>query len=91
MWGDNDEDDHFIKSHGVKTSDAFWKVIVRGDRGIAWIIPNTADAKRRKLDKYLVSIEEIEALAGLNFDIPENQKSKPRSSSWSIPKGCDKG
>ena len=91
IWGDNDEDDHFIKSHGVKTPDAFWKVIVRGDRGIAWIIPNTPDAKRRKLDKYLVSIEGIEALTGLNFDIPADQKSKPHSSSWSIPKGCDKG
>ena len=91
IWGDNAEDDHFVKSHGVKTPDAFWKVIVRGDRGIAWNIPNTPDAKRRNLDRYLVSIEEIEALSGLNFDIPEYQKSKRHSGSWSIPKGCDKG
>ena len=91
IWGDNDEDDHFIKSHGVKTPDAFWKVIVRGDRGIAWIIPNAPDAKRQNLDNYLVSIDKIEILSGLNFDIPENQKSKRHSGSWSILKGCDKG
>jgi len=37
---------------GVKTPDAFWKVIIRNDRAIAWIIPNNADAKRDRLDEY---------------------------------------
>ena len=91
IWGDNPADDHFIKSHGVKTPDAFWKVIIRGDRGIAWIVPNSSDAKRRNLDRYLVSIDEIESLSGLKFEVPADQKSHPRPGSWPIPKGCDKG
>ena len=91
IWGNNPEDDHFVNSHGVKTPDSFWKVIIRGDRGIAWIVPNSPKAKRRMLDKYLVSVEEIEALSGLFFDIPADQKSNPRSGSWPIPSGCDKG
>jgi endonuclease G, mitochondrial len=91
LWGNNSEDDHFLASHGVKTPDGFWKVIIRGGRGIAWIVPNSPKAKRRMLDKYLVSIEEIELLSGLSFNIPKDQKSKPISSSWQVPKGCDKG
>ena len=31
IWGDNPVDDHFIESHSVKTPDAFWKIIIRGD------------------------------------------------------------
>jgi len=57
-----------VKSHGVKLPDAFWKVIIRGDvndtRSIAWVIPNFSDAKRKKLDEYLVTIAEIEELTG---------------------------
>ena len=37
-----------MQSHGVKTPDAYWKVIVRGkgqdERAIAWIVPNLNDA-----------------------------------------------
>jgi endonuclease G, mitochondrial len=91
IWGNNHEDDLFVDSHRVKTPDAFWKIIIRGDRSIAWIVPNTSQAKRRMLDNYLVSIDEIEALTELSFDIPADQKSKPRLGSWTIPRGCNKG
>ena len=91
IWGDNHEDDYFVDSHGVKTPDAFWKIIIRKDHGIAWIVPNTSQAKRRMLDKYLVSIDEIETITELTFDIPPGQKLRPLLSSWTIPKGCDKG
>lgn len=30
IWGNNPDDDYFVASHGVKTPDAFWKVIIRG-------------------------------------------------------------
>jgi len=56
IWGNNPDNDYFVKSHGVKTPDAFWKVIVRGigsnERVIAWIVPNSQDSKRKQLDKY---------------------------------------
>ncbi|MFA5923858.1 MAG: DNA/RNA non-specific endonuclease, partial [Methylococcaceae bacterium] len=29
IWGSNPDDDYFVQSHGVKTPDAFWKVVVR--------------------------------------------------------------
>jgi len=32
IWGDNSEDDFYVESHGVRTPDAFWKVIIRNDR-----------------------------------------------------------
>jgi endonuclease G len=48
VWGNNPSDDYFLKSHGVATPDAFWKVIIRGtgqdERAIGWIVPNTAEA-----------------------------------------------
>ena len=44
LWGNNPNDDFFTESHGVKTPDAFWKVIIRNDRAIAWIIPNSAES-----------------------------------------------
>ncbi|MDD2863959.1 MAG: DNA/RNA non-specific endonuclease, partial [Methylococcales bacterium] len=30
IWGNNPADDYFVQSHGVKTPDAFWKVVMRG-------------------------------------------------------------
>ena len=30
IWGNNPSDDYFVKSHGVKTPDAYWKVVIRG-------------------------------------------------------------
>jgi endonuclease G len=50
IMGNNPADDYFVRSHGVKTPDAFWKVVVRGtgqdERAIAWIVPNSTDATK---------------------------------------------
>jgi len=40
--------------------DAFWKVIIREGRVIAWIIPNNAEAKYKVLDQYLAPVRQIE-------------------------------
>ena len=65
IYGENTK---FVKSHGVKTPAPFWKVIIRGrandTRAIAWLVPNTSEAKQKKLDDYLVTITEIEELTG---------------------------
>jgi len=94
IWGDNSNDDYFMKSHGVKTPDAFWKVIIRGigsnERAIAWIVPNSQAATRKSLDQYTVSIEDIERITGEVipvFDFTKYDKSNP----WVLPRGCNKG
>ena len=95
IWGDNQSDDYFLQSHGVKTPTAFWKVIIRGsgsdERVIAWIIPNSQDAKRSRLDDYLVTVREIENRTGEVLPVADYAKDSKPSASWMIPRGCDKG
>ncbi len=95
IWGDNPDDDYFVQSHGVKTPDAFWKVIVRGsgqdERAIAWIVPNSTDATKRNLDQYLVNIYELEQVTGELIPVSDYAKHDRPSQSWMIPGGCDKG
>jgi len=91
LWGDNPNDDFFTDSHGVKTPDAFWKVIIRNDRAIAWIIPNSADAKRDRLDEFIVTIQELELVMGEAIPVDEYIKHEKPRHSWVIPRGCNKG
>jgi len=94
VWGNNPADDYFVKSHGVKTPDAFWKVIIRGvgsdERAIAWIVPNSQDAKRNKLDEYLVTVADIERITGEDIPVADYVKHDKPSRSWIIPRGCNK-
>jgi len=94
IWGNDPSDDYFVKSHGVKTPDAFWKVIIRGvgsnQRAIAWIVPNSQEAKRKKLDGYQVSVSEIERVTGEAIPVA-NYVKYDKSNPWVLPRGCDKG
>ncbi|MEY3787927.1 MAG: hypothetical protein RLZ75_2134 [Pseudomonadota bacterium] len=95
IWGNNTEDDYFIETHGVKTPDAYWKVVIRGtgqdERVIAWIVPNTQDATRKNLDQYLVSIDEIERITSEKIPVADYAKHDKPMASWLIPMGCNKG
>ncbi|MFI3187816.1 MAG: DNA/RNA non-specific endonuclease [Methylococcaceae bacterium] len=96
IWGNNPADDYFVQSHGVKTPDAYWKVIVRGtgqdERAIAWIVPNSQDATRKHLDDYLVSaVDEIERVTGEKTPVADYAKHDKPQASWMIPVGCNKG
>jgi endonuclease G len=95
IWGDNPSDDFFVKSHGVKTPDAFWKVIIRGagqdERAIAWIVPNSSEATKKNLDRYLVSIDELERVTGEKIPVADYAKHDKPTVSWLIPTGCNKG
>ncbi|MCP4996614.1 MAG: DNA/RNA non-specific endonuclease, partial [Gammaproteobacteria bacterium] len=63
VWGDDESDDHFIKSHGIVTPDHLWKLIVRGDgRTNAWIIPNSDEATDERIDEYAVPVLELERI-----------------------------
>lgn len=95
IWGNNPSDDFFIQSHGVKTPDAFWKVVIRGsgqdEQAIAWIVPNSANAVRKNLDSYLVTVNDIERITGEKIPVAQYAKDTKPSASWQIPKGCNKG
>ena len=95
IWGNNPADDYFVASHGVKTPDAYWKVVIRGtgsdERAIAWIVPNTQQATRKHLDDYLVSVDELERLTGDKIPVADYAKHDKPSASWLIPYGCNKG
>jgi endonuclease G, mitochondrial len=95
IWGNNPADDYFVQSHGVKTPDAFWKVVVRGtgqdERAIAWVVPNSKEATMKQLDRYLVSVDELERITGETIPVADYAKHDKPSQSWLIPHGCNKG
>lgn len=91
LWGDNPKDDYFVKSHGVETPDAFWKVVVRGKgQAIAWIVPNSAKATADTLDSYLVTVAEIEQKTGEKLPVTGDARTRKPKQSWTIPIGCNK-
>ena len=95
IWGNNLKDDYFIESHGVKTPDAFWKVVIRGtgqdERAIAWIVPNSQGAIKKNLDQYLVSVDDVEKVTGEKIPVADYAKHEKPSQSWLIPRDCNKG
>lgn len=95
LWGRNPHDDWFLESHGLRTPDYFWKLLVTSDgdniRPMAWIVPNRAEAGAEELDRYLVPVMEIERLTGMRFDLPDDVKANQPLKSWPLPEACDKG
>ena len=92
VMGDDAENDIFLQSHGVRTPDWFWKIIRNLENGeiIAWIMPNDATAVRSSVDKYLVSVAEIEEKSGFFFpEITDEQRARVEPVSWPKPVGCD--
>lgn len=66
----NDANDIFKFSHGVPTPDFFWKVIASPVVGTyAWVFPNNNEPKASKIDKYLVTIKELEAKVGQKIPV----------------------
>ncbi len=90
IWGDDERDDYFVKSHGIATPDAFWKVIQRYDAVIAWLIPNSANATKRRLDKYLISVSDLEKRIGMEIPVQPHLKDETPFTSWHIPSNCDR-
>ena len=78
IWGNNPTDDYFVKSHGVKTPDAYWKVVIRGsgqnEQAIAWIVPNSKEAIRKNVNQYLVTVHDIERITGEKIPIAKYAK-----------------
>lgn len=91
IWGFNPHDDYFLGTHSVATPDYFWKVVKSDVDVIAWIVPNSQEAKRGMLDRYLVSVEQLEAVTNENFGLAEELRKKRHTTSWSIPSNCKFG
>lgn len=89
IWSDAGNE-FFVGSHGVVTPGAFWKVIIKDGDVIAWIIPNSQAATRGSLDRYLVTVKEIERVTGEAIPAPAGIKNKARQRSWGIPRFCDR-
>lgn len=52
--------------------------------------PNSIDAAKANLDKYIVAIKDIEQKAGFIFSqFTQTQKNKLQTTSWEKPKKCD--
>ncbi len=99
VFGDMLEDlmnDHFVKSHGVATPEAFWKVLLTTDETdqptvIAWWIPHKKGLGTN-LDPFVRTVREIEVLLGPYeppINIPEELKDIKPARSWELPTGCD--
>ncbi len=89
IMGTDSSDDYFVESHGVKTPSGFWKVIYNKDSLVAWIFPNTKAPTARRIDRYIVTVKEIEKEIGRSLPVPAHFKSLNLNHSWPLPKGCD--
>jgi len=109
VWGFAPIDQHsftgrekwFEKSHYVPYPTYFWKVVTartlfpEDNHRIAWLMPNSEDAKRSELSSFVVSIEHLEMVLIAHgqpqiFDVPKEQKSKKPAKTWPLPPMCDK-
>ena len=88
IWGKQSE---YLEIHSIYTPIAFWKVIIRQDDAIAWIIPNKNEAVGvSDLDKYLISIDTLEKRAGVVVPVdPKWKRDIADASSWDTTH-CDK-
>ena len=77
----------FVKSHGVRTPGAFWKIMESSERIVAWVFPN-ASVPAADIDKYLTTVLHIETLTGIKFPISEELKTVPQKSSWGDTAHC---
>jgi len=90
IWKD-ESNNLYLKSHSVSVPSAYWKVIIRNDRVISWIVPNSSKAKRKRLDEYLVSIKDIERITGESIPVADYLKHDKPNRSWLVPRDCNKG
>ena len=74
----------YLPLHGVSIPESFWKVIIRNNEVIAWIIPNSKEATKGRLDDYLVSVYEIEQITDNAISIESDKKRTKQPESWDI-------
>ncbi|MBI01136.1 MAG: DNA/RNA endonuclease [Chloroflexi bacterium] len=84
-----DKNSQYLDRHAIRVPQYFWKIIVRGDEVIAWLIPNSKQATDARLDDYLVSVKEIEEKTNNFIVVSDAMKRQKIEKSWSR-EYCDK-
>lgn len=72
-WGDDESNDHFVKSHGVTTPDYLWKVHIYAEnprQAYAWYMPNDGEATPRQSQQYRISLSDLRKKTADDFDWP---------------------
>jgi endonuclease G len=70
LWETGKTNNYFKTSHGIETPSSYWKIIIYQRQIIAWIVPNSQEAKRSKLDSYIVKPQKLlEALKQINVSV----------------------
>jgi endonuclease G len=89
------DNDYFVESHGIRTPEYFWKAVVTTQprstelRAIAWLIPNRNELG--PLDKYLISISDLEKRVGreqVGIELPAALKDSRPARGWVLPQNC---
>lgn len=90
VWGSDTRNDHFVNSHGVKTPDALYQIMMMEEGSVfALMFPNDSTATKENALNYLVSVRDIENEVGYSIPyIPENFKDKTESYIPRLPKDC---
>jgi endonuclease G len=88
--------DYYLRSHGIRTPEFFWKSIVTTDpasgavKAISWYIPNIENLG--PLDSYIVSIDDLERLLGagrVGIAVASAVKQQKPAHTWPQPPACD--
>ena len=75
LWRSDDLKDDFLTSHGIHTPTDYWKILVYQGQVLAWIVPNSQDAKRSVLDNYVVNPNNLlDTLSSINVRIDDLDK-----------------
>ena len=91
------KNDFFMRSHGIKSPDFFWKTLTTIDASghlqiISWLIPNHESLE--VLDAYIVTVDQIEKLIGADLvgsKIEDELKFLKPAKSWALPMSCQLG
>ena len=80
-----------LAHHSIALPDSYWKVIIRDDEAIAWIIPNSNEEQvgENDLPRFMVTIETIEKVTGHVIPIASKYKKKRGNESFWDTSHCD--
>jgi endonuclease G len=89
VWGNNSNNDYFVRSHGVTTPDTLFKIMRIDNKTYAYLIPNDGRANYRNAANYQVSIGQIENALG--YELPwfsETERRQATTKTLAKPRYC---
>lgn len=89
-YWDVDSDSSLEGSHGIIIPSYYWKVIEKKDTVIAWLFPNSQNATRKRSEKYLLSIYELEQKISIEIPVKEWKKKIEPLANWDVSESCIK-